>query len=125
MSLATEIAEEPRLDHAVIDQIRELEAVRPGLFQHLAASFDAKTTGLLAETEARLAARDLEYLRIAFHSLKGTAGSLGLRRLSVIAGMIENAIMGNTKAGSPAEILDHLHVEFAESRLELRQLAVG
>lgn len=83
---------EPRLDHSVIDQVRELSAVRPGLLVSLVETFGRNTALMLSETTGRLEEGDFENLRVSFHSLKGTAASLGARRLSVLAGSVEYAL---------------------------------
>jgi HPt (histidine-containing phosphotransfer) domain-containing protein len=114
---------EPRIDPLIIAQVRQLESVRPGLLKHLVGVFDTKITQLFQDIPARLANNEIDALRIAFHTLKGTAASLGAQRLSYIAGLAESAAEGDTRAGELSEILKPLAEEFEAVRVELALIA--
>ena len=114
----------PRIDYAVIAQIRQLESVRPGLAKHLVEVFERNAKQFFADIAGCLAANDMETLRIGFHSMKGPAGSLGAQRLSHIAGIAERAAVGDSGAGPVDIVAKHLQDEFEAVRTELAQAAV-
>lgn len=120
LSLAND---EPRIDYIMVAQIRQLESVRPDLFSRLLTVFDTNTFSLLEEIPVRINNGEFDFLRVSFHSLKGTAASLGAQRLSCIAGIAEKAIMNNLSVQSLESIVEHLANEFAEARVELQMAA--
>lgn len=115
---------EPRIDHEMVAQVRQLESVRPGLFRHLIGVFDTNTTALFKEIPERIANNEMESLRISFHSLKGTAASLGAQRFSFIADIAERAAQSNASAQSLELIFKHLSDEFEATRIALQQAAL-
>ena len=109
----------PRLDMTVIEQVRHLEAVRPGLLPRLIEKFVEQTRALLEDAE-RDHAGISERMRLGFHSLKGTAASLGASRLSAYAGQAERAYAaGNMHP----QLLQDLQGEFEQARLALLEQA--
>ena len=94
---STDFDHEPRIDQAAITQIRQLESVRPGLLRHLVEIFERNAVQLLGELDGHVAAGDLSPLRVRFHSLKGTSGSIGARRLSKIADLAERVANGSQR----------------------------
>jgi HPt (histidine-containing phosphotransfer) domain-containing protein len=114
----------PRIDYAVIAQIRQLESVRPGLAKHLVEVFERNAKQFFANIPGCLAANDMETLRIGFHSMKGTAGSLGAQRLSHIAGIAERAAVGDSAAGPVDVIAKQLRDEFETVCIELARAAM-
>lgn len=107
----------PRVDRTIIAQIRELEAVRPGVLRHLIGMFINNTALVLNEIDGRILAGESEELRIAFHSLKGTAASLGAARLSRLAAGAESAAARDMD--SLMQWAEQLRVEFAATSVEL------
>jgi HPt (histidine-containing phosphotransfer) domain-containing protein len=118
-------AAEPRLDLAVIERVRELESVRPGLLQRLIEVFDRNAQQIFDALDARLAAGAVEDLRIGFHSLKGTAASLGALRLSHLAMLTEQACSDGVVDANLHPLLQQLQLEFTAVRDELRLAAAN
>ena len=121
--LASVLAE-PRLDLQVVDQIRQLSAVRPGLFAKLVATFERNTDAMLASMPACIDGQDHEALRVAFHSLKGAAASLGARRLGALAGEVETAGLQRASQDELLQLLASIRVEYAAARDALVQAAL-
>lgn len=110
----------PRLDLDSIDQIRELETVRPGLLAKLAASFEESGPRLLAQIREALASGDSAAARAAAHALKGTAASLGALRLSEQARRLEHACLGTDGSDGAQAATQALAGELAETLVALR-----
>jgi histidine phosphotransfer protein HptB len=110
---------EPRINHDMVAQVLQLESVRPGLFKHLIGIFDANALKLFQEIPERIANQEMEALRIAFHSMKGTSASLGAQRLSYIADIAESAAKGDYSEASMEDIVKCLREEFEAVRSEL------
>ena len=89
---------EPRLDLAIIDQVRKLGAVRPGLLQRLVEKFDDGTGEFLA-----------------------FAAGLGATRLSALAWEAERACGADGAADALAARIDAVRDEFAHAMHALRQ----
>lgn len=113
---------EPRLDLTIIEQVRQLGAVRPGLLHRLVEKFDGNTREFLESiTREGGSEAALERMRQGFHSLKGSSASLGASRLSALAWEAELA------CSAGLDSLDDLHgridavrIEFDQSVLALR-----
>jgi len=114
--------DELHLDRTVVDQIVQLEAVRPGLLDHLVSVFQKNFTELISSMEQQLAAGEHEALRIGFHSLKGASASLGALRLSKMAGFAESLAASNFGIEPLQEIREALTAEFGLVRSELVQI---
>ncbi len=112
-----------RIDHTIIAQIRQLESVRPGLTKHLVEVFERNAVTFFEGIDVRINAGDTETLRIGFHSMKGTAASLGAQRLSHIAGIAERIASGDDASSSLLEITQALKLEFEATRIELMHAA--
>ena len=111
----------PRLDMTVIEQVRRLEAVRPGLLPRLIEKFVEHTHALLAEAERDAGRAEMaERMRLGFHSLKGSAASLGASRLSAFAGQAERAYATGSMR---QDLLHDLRSEFEQARLALLEQA--
>ena len=113
----------PRIDYAIVAQIRQLESARPGLAKHLVAGFEYNIAQFLGTIDSRIAAADNEALRRGFHSMKGTAASLGALRLSHIAGIAESVATGEKNAESLLEVAQRVWLEFEAMRGELARAA--
>ena len=113
-------ASEPRLEPLIFEQARQLAMARPGLMSSLVTTFDQQTARLLCEADKAISLGDLEALRTGFHNLKGSAGSLGARRLSQMASAMEHAC---AEAGTPESelraMVKWIGAEFAEVRIVL------
>jgi CheY-like chemotaxis protein/HPt (histidine-containing phosphotransfer) domain-containing protein len=77
------------LDRSVLAQLRELETDVPGLVGDVVTTFLRETPARLDRLRAALAAGDAQEVERAAHSLKGSAGSIGARRLGELAADIE------------------------------------
>ena len=114
---------ELRLDHAVVEQVRQLESVRPGLLRRLVDVFERNAVQFFDGLDAQLAAGDTDALRIGFHSLKGTAASLGALRLSRLAMLTERACGDSGERTALLQLAHALRIEFAAVRVELTRAA--
>lgn len=110
---------EPRIDYAVIEQVRQLGAVRPGLLQRLVEKFRESTEALLAPASTHDLAAQSERLRIGFHTLKGAAASLGAARLSALAWHIERSLSTGIDASQLQVELEAIRLEADETLEEL------
>ena len=117
-----ELNAEARFNEAALAQLRSLDAMRPGLLQNLVDIFERNTGKLVDELEAKVAAGESTSVRASFHTLKGSAGSLGGLRLSKLAAHAET-IAG---AGDPEHLLSavllSVRAEFVGLRAALAQL---
>jgi HPt (histidine-containing phosphotransfer) domain-containing protein len=82
---------EPRIDQAILREVLALDAEHAGLLQRLHGHIVRQTAELFAQLDGAPANLDAEGLRRSLHTLKGTAASLGARRLSVIAARAEES----------------------------------
>jgi CheY-like chemotaxis protein len=82
-------SQEPHVDPLVIAELRELDDGRNGLLQELLGSFLQKTPGRLRELRDAAEQGDAERLRSAAHGLRGSAGSVGAKRLTALATALE------------------------------------
>ncbi|MFI5306919.1 MAG: ATP-binding protein [Polyangiales bacterium] len=82
-------SEEPHVDPLVIAELRELDDGSSGLVQELLGNFLQKTPGRLRELRDAAEQRDAERVRSAAHGLRGSAGSVGAKRLSALATALE------------------------------------
>lgn len=113
----------PRIDYAIVAQIRQLESTRPGLAKHLVAVFVHNAAQFLSTIDSLIAAASTDRLHRGFHSLKGTAASLGALRLSHIAGIAETIVTDEKDAESLLEIAQCVRLEFEAMRGELARAA--
>ena len=113
----------PRLDVQIVDQIRQLGAARPGLYGALVALFDRNTEGVLVDAKSQIERQAYEGLRIAFHSLKGSATSLGAKRLGVLAAAMETGCIDRVSEVVLRDLLYQIQQEFEAVRRELAAVA--
>jgi len=112
---------EPRLDFAIIDQVRQLGAVRPGLLHRLVERFNDSAREFL-DSAAREAGSEAasERLRLGFHSLKGSSASLGASRLSALAWEAELAFGAGVAPDALRACIDAARIEFDQAIESLR-----
>jgi HPt (histidine-containing phosphotransfer) domain-containing protein len=79
-------SEEPHVDAYVIAELRELGE---GLLQQMIRSFLHKTPGRLGELAGALERGDAAQLRLGAHGLRGSAGSIGAKRLATLTTALE------------------------------------
>ena len=111
---------EPRLDVSILEQIRQLGAIRPGLLPRLIRKFQESTEEFLASTMPGENRAPVDRMRMGFHTLKGTAASLGAARLSALAWQVEHALSTGTDPDSLRTEIEAVRAEFAESIRELQ-----
>jgi two-component system sensor histidine kinase/response regulator len=78
------------LDSAVFGKLVALEADEPGFLAELVGEFQQGVVRRLLALHAALDAGDVEGLVFAAHSLRGSCGTVGARRMAVIAGRLED-----------------------------------
>jgi HPt (histidine-containing phosphotransfer) domain-containing protein len=89
------------LNHAQLEQLKQLEAFRPGVRAQLVGLFERNARGHVAELQRAAAAGDLDSIRRSAHSLKGASASIGAAGLSSLLAKLELDLQG-TQASSPA-----------------------
>lgn len=70
------------LDHAVIDDLIELDSVEPGFLHTLLTSFLERAPCMLMEIADAALHHDAERLKRLTHEFRGSAGSMGARDLA-------------------------------------------
>jgi HPt (histidine-containing phosphotransfer) domain-containing protein len=112
-------SEEPRLDLSVIDQIRRLGSVKPGLLPRLVEMFRESTGTFLESSTGGEGTPQNEQIRVGLHTLKGTAASLGATRLSGLAHELERALSSGLTQGNLISELQIIRAEFEETMREM------
>lgn len=78
--------------------------------------FQTETAQLLAQATVSMASGDMEGIRSALHTIKGTAGTLGIEKLAAMAtrleGLMKEKRYENVVAG--LQQIQHLFMEFSE-----------
>ncbi len=82
----------PVLSDEMLDQIKTLEAARPGIGAQLVDLFETNAPALLNRMRVGVAQADLDAARVAAHSLKGSASSLGAQRVAAMAKSMEHRL---------------------------------
>lgn len=82
------------LNHAQLDQLKQLERFRPGVRAQLVGLFERNARGHVDELRRAAAVGDLEALRRSAHSLKGASASIGAAGLSSLLADIELDLQG-------------------------------
>ena len=104
---------EDPLDRAVIAGLRELGG--PGMLPELGEMFfDDANSGLQALREA-LQGNDTHSVELVAHTLKGSSGNMGARRMSAICAQLEDAGASGDLSHAP-RLLGDLEVEFGRVR---------
>jgi HPt (histidine-containing phosphotransfer) domain-containing protein len=78
------------LDGNVFGKLVALEADEPGFLAELVGEFQQGVVRRLVALHAALDAGDVDGLVFAAHSLRGSCGTVGARRMAVIAGRLED-----------------------------------
>lgn len=100
---------EPLLDQSIIEGLRELGD--PELLKRLIGLFINDAGMIISELEEAFAGRDLDRARKASHTLKGSASSIGAKRLQCLAAEINERIRNNLCTADRSGI-DQLHKVF-------------
>ncbi len=96
------MSELERLDPAVIGQLLELEETlgQPGILADTAADFDNHGRTRLAELRDAVAGGNGPEVKRLAHTLKGSAGALGARRLHHLCGQLEASASQDRGSGN-------------------------
>jgi HPt (histidine-containing phosphotransfer) domain-containing protein len=93
------------LNQAQLDQLKQLEAFRPGVRAQLVGLFERNAQGHVDELRRAAAIGDIEAARRSAHSLKGASASIGAAGLSSLLAKIELDLQGvEASTGALAQI---------------------
>ncbi|PRQ02312.1 Hpt domain protein [Enhygromyxa salina] len=119
MSPAPSPGSSTTLDPASLAQLRELEAVRPGMLAKTAELFLGQAELRLATMDRKLAVGDAEAVADAAHALKGSSHTIGARELGALAAKIE---LEARAGGDTRELIVALHDALAAIRPAIQAL---
>jgi len=116
------MAESPVLDQAVTNALRSLTSPgEPDVLAEVLNLFLVEVPPRITRLRNASAAGNIEEVHRAAHSLKGSAGNIGARRLyGVCAQLDETTKSGDLTGAGP--LIDALGVEFGKVELEIRRL---
>jgi HPt (histidine-containing phosphotransfer) domain-containing protein len=106
-------ADEDTLDEVILGELFETMGADGG--QGLVTAYDLFLTGVparLAQMDAALAEGCFDDAARAAHTLKGSAGSFGARRLSALTALVEQRCRHQDRAGA-TRLVDEMGAEFA------------
>ncbi len=112
----------PLVDRERLEELRLLEDDEPGLIEELTGLFGDETPRLIGAVVDGIREGDVERVRDASHTLKGSAGSIGAARVSDLARQILDVARAGSLEGTGA-IATELQAAFAATLDELRALA--
>jgi len=92
MAILVESGADNVLNRVQLDQLRQLEAFKPGVCEQLVTLFERRSAEKLNEMRSAAECRDFETMRRSAHSLKGFSASLGASALSTLAGIVEDKL---------------------------------
>jgi len=120
------MSEDPVLDQAVTSALRTLTPPgEPDVLAEVLNLFLAEVPPRMTRLRNAWAAGNIEEVQRAAHSLKGSAGNIGARRLYVVCSQLdERARLGDVAGATP--LIGALGVEFGKVEAEIRRvLAAG
>ena len=110
------------LDPAVIDGLRKLTPPgEPDVLGEVLAMFLTEVPPRIDRLRIAWAAGNIEEVHRAAHSLKGSAGNIGARRLHGVCAQLDEKTKSGDLAGA-APLVDALGVEFGKVESEIRRL---
>ena len=121
-----DLLEDP-LDHDVLAGLRELGAPQngePDILTELVDIFVEDAEPRLAALREAVASGDAEGIERAAHTLKGSAGNMGARRMSVIASDLQDAGTSGDLS-TAASLLQNLEFEYDRVKPALEELKGG
>jgi two-component system sensor histidine kinase/response regulator len=110
------------LDGNVFGKLLALEAEEPGFLAELVREFQQGVVRRLLAMRAAVEGGDGEALAFAAHSLRGSCGTIGARRMALIAGRLEDTPSAAPETVEP--LLRQLEAEYEAVRHAL-DAAVG
>ena len=112
----------PALDPAVLASLRKLTpAGEPDVLTEILNLFLTETTPRVSRLRNAWTAGNIEEVHRSAHSLKGSAGNIGARRLQAVCGQLED----KGKSGDLGELgplVDALSAEFDKVEDEIRRV---
>jgi signal transduction histidine kinase/DNA-binding response OmpR family regulator len=106
------------LDPRVIEELVDLESMETGFLYRLFSSFLERAPRLLSNLSEAAARADVERLKWLAHELRGSAGSMGARRLAAILAELEQRVH-EEPAADPTPMIAAAEREFARAAEEL------
>jgi two-component system, sensor histidine kinase and response regulator len=107
------VVSDPHFDPSRLAMFRELrEPGQPDPVIELIEIFVSQGHELLGRAQSALAEKNFRVARHAIHSLKGSAGNVGAKRLAVLAAEVEDSLDQGNEQMSPAA-LDDVRGEFS------------
>ncbi len=112
----------PVLDHAVLESLRGLqEEGEPDLLAELVEVFEQDVLPRLAALREALQNGDAGAIERTAHTLKGSAGNLGVARMAETARLLEESGRAGDLRAAP-DLLRRLDADFEEARAEFSAL---
>lgn len=106
------------LSPVILEELRILDARRPGTVGGLCARFIAQQEEFLRDLRVQAGALEPAFVRAGAHRLKGSAGALGAQELAECAARLERA----ASLGDPqliGNVLDEVRAALAQARAQL------
>lgn len=111
----------PVLDAAVVSGLRQLTPPgEPDVLAEVLNLFLVEVPPRLDRLRNAWASGNIEELRRVAHSLKGSAGNIGARRLYEVCRQLDTSCKSGDRAASA--LVDALGVEFGKVEAEIRRL---
>ena len=120
------MSDDPVLDPAVTSALRTLTAPgEPDVLAEVLNLFLAEVPPRMTRLRNAWVAGNIQEVQRAAHSLKGSAGNIGARRLYAVCSQLDDkARLGDVAGATP--FVDALGVEFGKVEVEIRRvLATG
>jgi HPt (histidine-containing phosphotransfer) domain-containing protein len=122
--MITEFPEIPHFDPAAIDRLRQVAGDQAATFvAEMARLFLAETAKSLADLAGAAEKGEWRQVGRIAHSLKSSAATLGLMRLSALSKALETDAGGGVPTPQTAPLITALLDEFERARPTLRGLA--
>jgi HPt (histidine-containing phosphotransfer) domain-containing protein len=116
------MAETPVLDRQVIETLRQLTPPgEPDVLTEVLQMFLSEVPPRIDRLRNAWNAGDIQGMYRAAHSLKGSAGNIGAKRLYDVARQLDDLGRAGDVASS-APLMDELRIEFDKVEVEIRRL---
>lgn len=111
------------LDRRAFGALVDLEASAPGFLAELVTEFQAGATERVQAIQQAVRAGDIEALKFAAHTLRGSCGTIGAWRMATLAGRLEDAPPMTPEAAWP--LIHRLETEYHAVRHALAEVVPG
>lgn len=115
------MSEDAPLDPATIATLRELSPGDDSFLREIIGIYLTDSPGRIAEIRAGIANHDAKLVMRAAHSLKGSSGNFGARRLQAASKDIEQ-LANQERLGEAANVLPLLETEYQKVADALKAL---